>query len=331
MNLIKQLFGKSLYKINETDLINFFAIKRPETNNIEFKSHAGNATIDAILEKLAKTVCAYLNSEGGILIYGSPMGKVIDGETEKSFIGELKPCPTHRGPDWFINKFSSQISPMPKGINVHVVEASGGYIYIVYVEDSEYKPFQIDGRYLIRLDGQNKPAPHYFVEALIKQIKHTELLATIRVNDINQGHSGKLYLNLDILVANNSPNLIEAGVSYQLVIVGAESPGNGPVPNVDIFNGEGQCEIRRRILNENIFYGQPKIYSHRLLIVDTKIRVLLAIGANNCPIKVSEFLIDISKTTDIKRCLKLVSDNKKAQPTEDIKKTFIDFRSHKRF
>ncbi|TCK80888.1 AlbA family DNA-binding domain-containing protein [Albibacterium bauzanense] len=180
MNYCEQIFKKSLRELKYKDLESFFQQEREESEILEFKS-LGRDTMDATLTKhVFRTVSAFLNSSGGILILGSPVPTEIIKYKKKVKIchGILTLTSEYIEKDILINRISTAISYMPIGINIQVIEQENKYLYLIEVQESNSKPHQHNGIYHIRLDGQSKPAPHYLVDAMFNQIKYPDLDVT---------------------------------------------------------------------------------------------------------------------------------------------------------
>ena len=158
-NFALNFFGKNIKDINQDDLTTYFAQPRREADNLEFKSYPPTADFEKSLQKILKTVCAFLNSAGGMIIWGAPGGSRPNGETEDIFTGNLLPVTTIKGQDWLINKISSSISPMPKDIKINIITIGTAAVYLIEVQESQFKPHQFENVYQIRLDGQNNPHP----------------------------------------------------------------------------------------------------------------------------------------------------------------------------
>ena len=129
-------FNKPLQLLEYQDIVNYFVETKEESTTIEFKAYSalyGNFTNN--LEGVIKTICAYLNSEGGILIWGAPVGAFIEGQNVKSYQGVLSPLTEFKEKDWLINKISDSITPLPVGINVTVLQNEINYVY-VFEEDT---------------------------------------------------------------------------------------------------------------------------------------------------------------------------------------------------
>jgi predicted HTH transcriptional regulator len=96
--LVSAIFNRDIHSLTEEDLSNYFSSEKRETNTIEFKSYIDNrkpgTTKDKRdnekLDEIIKTICGFLNSDRGILIWGAPKGKSESGN-EEVYKGALTP------------------------------------------------------------------------------------------------------------------------------------------------------------------------------------------------------------------------------------------------
>ncbi|WP_080239043.1 AlbA family DNA-binding domain-containing protein [Spirosoma rigui] len=175
--------GKSLENITAIDLISYFAIDRDESLTLEFKSfYQREGDIKYKEAGVLKAICAFLNSNGGLLIWGAPIS-TKNTEGHKICRGDLSPVEKRYSKDDLISKISSKIFPFSPSVQVNSVEVEPGkYVYLFDVPESLSKPHQFDDKYYIRLDGQSKPAPHYILDALFKQLRFPNLNVFLRLD-----------------------------------------------------------------------------------------------------------------------------------------------------
>lgn len=163
MSFSKQIFQKEIYDIEISDLQLFFSTPQEESSVLEFKS--GEVEID----ELYKEICAFLNTEGGILIVGAPQEKKIkvDNKEKKVCVGELTVSKI-KEQDSLVRGIASNISPMPHNIKVKALEHLSGKVFILEIPQSFFPPHQAskEGKYYIRLERDSRAAPHGIVEAL---------------------------------------------------------------------------------------------------------------------------------------------------------------------
>ena len=121
MNYIESYLNKSnIIDLQLGDIESYFQKEKEESDKIEFKSFVDD--MNRISEKestIIKSICAFLNSEGGIIIWGAPIGRKVEGKKEKVFSGELSPVERLYEKDEFINKITNLITPQPTGVQFH--------------------------------------------------------------------------------------------------------------------------------------------------------------------------------------------------------------------
>jgi len=177
MSLAKNILGKALFDLTQQDIEDYFIQPREETSILEFKS--GEAKVNGIF----KEICAFLNTEGGLLIVGTPKEQKV-GKTGKR-ICRGKPVPSHfRSKQWLYSLLTANIVPVPDDIHIHEIPADGGKLYVIEVEQSHHPPHQFltDGRYYIRSEQEARPASHGIVEALFFKYRYPRLLAELQIH-----------------------------------------------------------------------------------------------------------------------------------------------------
>lgn len=321
MEYIKSILGKNANELTYQDIEVFFTTPRIESNILEFKSFNPMGPIEQKMEGVYQTICSFLNSEGGLLIWGAPEGQKVPGKKEKEFVGQLTPLNQHFEKDTFINKISSSISPLPSGVTITPISSNNSHIYLFEVNKSE-SPHQTGNIYYIRIDGQKRPAPHYYLEALFRKITYPNLGGYLRFNNVS--NDGKLYyLSTTIFIMNHSPFQNEEKVSFRLF-----AP-NGKFHQGSVRNGAHLDTEGAQIYNDEfakiLHYGSSPfldadiIYDHRhLSIVDYECHLILMFGGKNSPIKSSEYFLkfdhteneDFKKRIDVNKLVYKIDENK---------------------
>ena len=276
--IIENIFEKSIDELELQDIIDFFKLPKEESDIIEYKSfHVKNQTNFKEKEKaVLKTICAFLNSSGGLLIWGAPIEK-LEGKL-KIYAGELSPVKGIIKKDNFISKITNRIIPLADKILFKTIPIENdSCIVLIEVAKSEYKPHQFDNRYWMRLDGQTKVAPHHYVQALFNQIKYPNLEGYLKLTKVQKLKSdlripgfdqNKNYLKLDIeiFIFNYSGLLNEENLSIKLV----SNPGKFRDYRIDghrnLFKQEGHIFVNPNA--ESILrYGEP-YEKYFILLVD---------------------------------------------------------------
>lgn len=162
------LFNRDLYELDFEYIQEFFATVKDESLYLEFKSFSQQGPYGPKEDAIKKAVCAMLNSEGGVVIWGAPT-ETRDANGNTAAVGALTPFASNLDRDRLINILSSSIIPLPVAIRVQKLQNENEEsVFVIEVEKSPEKPHQFDNRYYIRLDGQTRIAPHYLISALMR-------------------------------------------------------------------------------------------------------------------------------------------------------------------
>ncbi|MET3537211.1 ATP-binding protein [Chryseobacterium limigenitum] len=112
MSYSLSILGKNIFDLNYQDIEVFFQSEKEENLNLEFKSYVNLGQYKEKENVIKKSVCALLNSEGGIIIWGAPVEiRDADGNTKAS--GALTPFSTTLDKDRLINIFSTAPQSLP--------------------------------------------------------------------------------------------------------------------------------------------------------------------------------------------------------------------------
>ncbi|MNK82667.1 Divergent AAA domain protein [compost metagenome] len=75
-NFSHNYFGKDLEALTQNDLTDYFSTVKEESDKIEFKAyHQQYGNFNKNIEGVIRGICAFLNSNGGLLIWGAPLPK----------------------------------------------------------------------------------------------------------------------------------------------------------------------------------------------------------------------------------------------------------------
>ncbi|MEZ0484319.1 AlbA family DNA-binding domain-containing protein [Fibrella aquatica] len=264
--------GKTIDQLEAKDLVDYFAVDREESLTLEFKSfYQREGDIKHKESGVMRAICAFLNSSGGLLIWGAPIETKRSGGY-KVCSGPLSPVEKRYAKDEFVSKLSTKIIPFASPALFRSVEIEEGkYVYLFDVPESEVKPHQFDDRYFIRLDGQSKAAPHYVIDALFKQVKKPVLdfsaefsaLMTARmVGPYQNARQSIVQINLTV----NVSNLVKEINEHQVFLFLKSSKGQfvyeQMIPNDD--------RVINPVIRENAInilpYGLIMRLSERLLL-----------------------------------------------------------------
>ncbi len=249
MSLAKKILGKELQYLTREDIETYFTQPREETSILEFKS--GEAKVNSIFKEL----CAFLNTEGGLLIIGTPKEQKV-GKTGKR-ICKGKLVPSHfQSKEWLYSLITANIVPIPKDLTIHEMQADGGKLFVIETEQSKNPPHQFltDGRYYIRMKQEAHPASHGIVEALFFKNRTPRLFAELEISQSERGAEN--FNNIAISIMNDS-RIPTDQVSYYIQLLNIEDVNhNGslnPVVNGHTNNFEIEGSIDKVLVDERKF------------------------------------------------------------------------------
>ena len=327
MSYIQKLFSKSIRELTLSDIQNHFTDNREESDIIEYKSYGnpqrGRNDHKEREKAILKTICAMLNSTGGVLIWGAPIEqKSTDGN--KYFAGQLSPVDRLIKKDNFMAKIVNRIVPVASGINMEVIETgvNDKCIVIFEIEESNYKPHRFDDRYWMRLDGQSKVAPHHYVEALFNQVKYPNVEGYVKVNKIRKGDVGTnedyfylknhddktpirrnyypfIFIQFEVIIINFSELINEEQLGVTLTCDKARISGWAYEESKHLYHNYGHKYINPNVKNI-LHYGDPLIVEHQIYIAEKDLeiegnvlQVGLSFGGLKSPQKKSTYFIGV--------------------------------------
>lgn len=285
MSYSKSILGKDIFDLNYQDIELFFQNEREESLNLEFKSYVNQGPYKDKENAIKKSVCAFLNSEGGILIWGAPIEtRDADGNTKAS--GALTPFVTTLDKDKLINILSSTIIPMPIDIKVNFLnDGNGNYVVIIEVPKSIERPHQNDNKYYIRLDGQTKVAPHYLIKALIQGKDFPVIRGHLRLKNIAI-YGNDIFLTFKYVIFNTSQFNNELSAFMRIITY----PGNIMINQT--LMGSTYDEVFP-ILS----HGRPIMSSFAIKLsaaqVQNEIAITFQFGGEKSPSKISTYKYNI--------------------------------------
>jgi len=249
MNLSKKILGKELKSLTKKDIEGYFTQPREETSILEFKS--GEVKVNSIFKEL----CAFLNTEGGLLIIGTPKEQKV-GKTGRR-ICKGKIVPSHfQSKEWLYSLITANIVPTPIDLTIHEIQAEGGKLFVIEVEQSKNPPHQFltDGRYYIRMKQEARPASHGIVEALFFKNRAPRLLAELQINRSERGAENLNKISIDVM---NDSRIPTDQVSYYIQLLNIEEvKHNGdlkPVVNGNASNFEIEGFVDKVLVDERKF------------------------------------------------------------------------------
>jgi hypothetical protein len=295
-------FNKPLDNLEYQDLVDYFLEAKEESTKVEFKSFSAQyGNFNKNLVGVIRGICAFLNSEGGILIWGAPEGVSVSGQNSKSFHGHLAPLTELKEKDWLINKISDLITPLPVGINVAILQDETKVVYVFEIKQSNYAPHQYKNTYWARLDGQTKPAPHYLIDALFKKIRYPNIEGFIKPEMISKDRS-KFILDLSIYFFNFSPLQNEENVSFRLMCPQGTFIRNQD-PNFSHMYFSNGHELIFTNFIDVLHFGAPNWRDEKIVFdqiqlsekFNNEVHLVLSFGGKYSPLKVSTYKMDFNK------------------------------------
>jgi hypothetical protein len=300
MNYSNGYFGKALEEVEYIDLVNFFIEVREESDKIEFKSYpstfTGNDNFKEREKGVFRTICAFLNSSGGLIIWGAPVGENVANKKEKVFTGELTSIDKLIEKDSFINRVTDSITPSPHSIKFKRIEHQNRYFYILEVEESPYSPHQYRDVYYMRIDGQTKPAPHHYIEALFRKVKFPNLEGYIRIDSLVV-NGNYYFLHFSNLLFNKSKLQNEYNVNYRIVIsLGKFGPGGSPkvysAQDMRFLNAKDVLYFNEPLINSELIELNP----HEVARANHEIEINYFFGGKNSPLKCSMYKLSLKNS-----------------------------------
>ncbi|MHA7941689.1 ATP-binding protein [Formosa sp. 3Alg 14/1] len=297
-NYSHQYFGKNLEDLVFRDISDFFVAEKEESDKIEFKAfHPQYGNFNRNLEGVIRGICAFLNSNGGILIWGAPLGQTVSDRT--IFQGALSLVDQLIEKDTLISKISDSITPLPVNVKVQTIENGGNYLYIFEVQKSNYSPHQLKNIYYARLDGQTKPAPHYLIDALFKKVSYPNIEGFINLDRFGNADNGNVFLDISIIIINFSELQNEQDISYRLICGQAVFAGSLNPQTARHYSLQGHQYTNRNHI-DILHFGAPEMNSQKLIfnlenLADEnnyEMDLVLFFGGKKSPLKFSEYKLN---------------------------------------
>lgn len=301
MTLSMRTFGKELEALTYQDLQTYFATEKVETDTLEFKSINTAGTLDEKIKGLARSVCAFLNSAGGILIWGAPSGAApAGGSGPKRFSGALTPYNTAIEKDSLINRVTDRIVPIPNRIRLQICQENGNYVFVFEIQPSEYSPHQTDNTYYMRIDGQTRISPHHYIEAQFKKIKYPEVCIYFKIINASIIQTGQYRVDFQLFVINWSPLQNDEDISLRVFGKDIFFPRSQQAGLSEFYRMSGK-EYFRDPIQRILHFGQPIvdpnsfIVEARVLADNPLVEVTVFISGRYSPTKKSEYTIDFRR------------------------------------
>lgn len=242
MSKIEDIISKPISGLQFEDIRNFFAGSPREGQHLEFKSG------EVELSKLQKEICAFLNSEGGVLILGAPR----EGDPSANPVLSHHPDSTS-----LHQQILNGIVPVPAGIKVLQLPAEGGSVFLVEVPASDIRPHQLpgSGTYYIRQGAVSRPALHEEVERMFMEQRKAVLDLQIEIERPDDA------LLIRLIISNKSSiSAYEPGFNF--VCSPVRFVDNGRFQLQNIANENYLAEGQQWLQQIEVFPSEPRFFIH---------------------------------------------------------------------
>lgn len=190
-----QRFGTSFTEITYEQIEQYFSIPREENLNFECKSFK---SFEGQLQELQIEIVGFKNSDGGILIYGGPRNINHTEQLQQ----QLVPITDKLNERNILDKLISQIEPFCSGIQERLIQKIGEekWILAILIDKTTSTAFMVKEKgFYFRTSRKARPAPHYFVEALMKRVTYPDCTTNLTIT-----HTRDYELQIKLEVFNNS-------------------------------------------------------------------------------------------------------------------------------
>lgn len=177
-------FGKAIHRVRLGDIESLIQNKIAESHNLEYKSPSSN--VDDDCNYLARTISGFLNTDGGILVYGVSEKK----EGKHPYPDAIKWCDTPK--ERLEDLLKSRVQPWKETVKIRRIESEGNAeegIFIVEIPKSDNPPHMHNYSYFQRLNFKTEPMSH-------QNIHRAFQTSWIRRRDINQDVIEPLYAEI---------------------------------------------------------------------------------------------------------------------------------------
>lgn len=305
MDYSRQLLGKSLRDLTYQDIADYFAEPQKENDLLEFKSWSEKTDEHDVWKKICVSITAFLNSSGGILIWGAPKGAPPEGGSKKELVfqGRLTGLDPRLEKDKVVSTISSRIIPLASSFRIEILEdGNGGRVAVIEMDESPYKPHQYEHVYYMRLDGQSRPAPHHYVEALFKRVAVPNLEGYLGFKTSCHLAQGvyRFVISVKIQIFNFSSAQNEEDIYFKLSNTSASSTmqnwnrASGP----RVVSGEQGRVVAQDDLAPILVNGNPvktelsfEILKSDLPNSDEPVIFMLSFGGKKSPPKFSKYIL----------------------------------------
>jgi len=191
VNQCKSRFGKEIEELNESDIAILIDNKVDESHNLEYTEPSQN--VDKDCNELAKMISGFLNTGGGIIVYGVSEGRKNDHRypTNLKWIDLSK--------ERLENILVSRVQPWNEKVRIKRVENRANNqegIFVIEAPKGDNPPHMANYIYFQRLNFQTTPMPH---ENVFKTFQTSWLSKRELYQNIIQPLYSEIYLNCEEL------------------------------------------------------------------------------------------------------------------------------------
>jgi len=148
-------FGKAIRRVSISDIKSLIQNQIDESHNLEYKQPSSNLEKDC--NDLGKTISGFLNTDGGILVYGVSEKK----EGKHRYPDSTKWCDVPK--ERLESLLKSRVQPWKETVSIKRIENKENGeegIFVIEVPKSDSPPHMHDFIYYQRLNFQTEPMTH---------------------------------------------------------------------------------------------------------------------------------------------------------------------------
>lgn len=152
----------------------------------------------------------------------------------------------------------------------------------------------------MRIDGQTKPAPHHYIEALFRKVRYPFLEAIFKIKN-RYIVRGMYAIQFKVYFYNWTPNQNEEKFSYRIFSEHGVFEDSSDELLEHRFGDNGQ-ELSSELAKDILHFGEPIVEEQTLLFEpyqlqneQNKSTLLISFGGKYSPLKISQIILDFSK------------------------------------
>ena len=165
----------------------------------------------------------------------------------------------------------------------------------------------------MRIDGQTRPAPHHYIEALFRKVTFPKLEGYVKIEDSGIVGS-QLYITFSSMIFNMSKLQNEENLYYRIFVF----PGSFQYHSNDQRTDRHYASQGDMLVNKGsktLYYNQPINNTETVFISTAEIqkhkdvRILLYFGGKKSPLMVSEYSISDREILAKSKAITIVEEN----------------------